>query len=75
MDVHTYTEYEITDSITDECFVTRERYVALAHYKAEDIIYEKHITVHNPSLYTQTRLIITRPWNNNPEFDTELEEE
>ena len=75
MDVQTYTEYEVTDSATNESFITRERYVALACYKATDMVYEKHITVHNPSLYTQTRLTITRPWNHNPEFDPESEEE
>ena len=68
MDVHTYTEYEVIDTVTNESFVTREHYEALACYKAGDLVYERHVTVHNPSLYTQTKLTISRPWNNNPEF-------
>ena len=71
MDVHTYTEYEIIDSITNEKLVTQERYVALACYKADDVVYERHVTVHRPTLDTQTYLAITRLWTYNPEFEEE----
>jgi len=71
MDVQTYTEYEIVDAVSNESFTTREHYVALSCYKTDDMVFERHVTIHNPSPYTQTKLLITRPWHNNPEFREE----
>ena len=62
MDVQTYTEYEIVDAVTNESFTTREHYVALSCRKTDDMVFERHVTIHNPSQYTQTKLLITRPW-------------
>jgi len=71
MDVLTYTEYEIIVPETNESFTTRERYEALAYFKDSYMVYERHVTVHNPTLYMQTRMTITQPWNNNPDFREE----
>jgi hypothetical protein len=71
MDVQHYTEYEVIDSITNESFVTQERYVALAHYKDSDTVYEKDITVHKPTPYIQTRVVIYQMWTFNPDIREE----
>ena len=71
MDVQTYTEYEIVVPETSESFLTRERYEAIAYFKDMYLVFERHVTVHNPTSLIQTRLTITRPWHSNPEFREE----
>lgn len=71
MDVQTYTEYEIVVPETSENFITRERYEAVAYFKDMYLVFERHVTVHNPTPYVQTRMIISRPWHNNPGFSEE----
>jgi histone acetyltransferase (RNA polymerase elongator complex component) len=71
MDVQTYTEYEIVVPETNRRFTTRERYEAVAYYRDSCLVFERHVTVHNPTLYFQTRMIISRPWHNNPDFQEE----
>jgi len=57
-------QYEVVDSVTSERFFTRERYEALAHYKAGDMVYERHRTITQPSEDTQTHVLIISRWNN-----------
>jgi hypothetical protein len=71
MDVQHYTEYEVIDSVTNESFVTQERYVALAHYKDSATVYENHFTVHKPTPYTKTLVVITQMWTFNPDIREE----
>ena len=71
MNVQTYTEYEIIDSATNKSFVTRERYIALAHYKALDMVYERHITLFTSSAYTQSQTVNIMAWHLNPNFQEE----
>ena len=75
METQTFIEYEVIDSVTNESFVTRERYVALAGYRAGDMVYETHITMCNTSPHTQTRVFLTLRWNNNPYFYEEEQDE
>ena len=72
METQLYVEYEIIDSITNKKTVTRERYVALACYKENDMVYERHVTVCNSSPYNQTYLVNIMNWHLNPNF---IEEE
>jgi len=71
MDVQTYTEYEIVVPETNRRFTTRERYEAVAYLKDSYLVFEKHITIHSPTLYIQTCLVITRQLHNNPGFREE----
>ena len=68
MDTQFYIEYEIIDSVTNERTFTRERYVAIACYKADDMVYERHITLCTTSPYNQTQVINIMPWHLNPNF-------
>ena len=71
MDTQFSVEYEVIDAVTNESFVTRERYEALACYRAGDLVYETHKTITQSSQHTQlvTRAIMR--WNNNPDFREE----
>ena len=71
MDISNYTEYEIIVPETNEKIITRERYETIAYLKDTHMVFERHITMHNPSSYFQTCLIITRQLHNNPEFREE----
>jgi hypothetical protein len=71
MDVDTFTMYEIVVPETNEQILTRERYEALAYWKDTCMVFEHHVTVHNPTSCLQTRLTITRRWHNNPDFREE----
>ena len=71
MDVQTYIEYEIVVPETNKRFFTRERYEAVAYLKDSYLVFERHVTVHNPTSYTQTRMAITQQWHNNPNFQEE----
>ena len=71
MDVQTYTEYETIDSVSNERLVTRERYEALACYKAGDMVFERHITLFTSSSYTQSQTVNIMAWHLNPNFRAE----
>ena len=71
MDIETFVEYEIIVPETNERFFTKERYEALAYLKDSCMVYERHVTVHNPTPHMQTRMTITQPWHNNPDFREE----
>jgi len=73
MDVDTYTLYEIIVPETNENFTVKEHYEAIAHLQDGCMVFEKHITVHNPTPFTQTYLVIARQWHNNPGFREEDE--
>jgi hypothetical protein len=63
--------YEIVDPETNKLFFTKERYEAVAYLKDTYLVFEHHVTVHNPTLFMQTRMTITRQWHNNPDFREE----
>ena len=71
MDISNYTEYEIVVPETNQRFFIKERYEALAYLKDACMVFEHHVTIHNPTPHFQTRMIITRPWHNNPDFREE----
>ena len=71
MDIDTYTVYEIIVPETNEKILTRERYEAIAYWKDSHLVFEHHLTVHNPTSYIQTRVDIIRQWHNNPDFREE----
>ena len=71
MDISNYIEYEIIVPETNERFITRERYEAIAYLKDSYLVFERHVTIHNPTLYIQTYMAITQQWHNNPGFQEE----
>jgi len=71
MDVDTYTVYEIIEPVANKSFTTKERHMALAQWKDGDMVFERHFTVHSPTPYTQTYMVIGRQWHNNPDFREE----
>jgi len=71
MDISNYIEYDIIVPETNERFTTRERYEAVAYLKDSYLVFERHVTAHNPTLYIQTRMTITRQLHNNPDFQEE----
>ena len=71
METQFYVEYEIIDSVTNTKFVTRERYEALSCYKADDMVYERHVTVCNSSPFNQTYMVNVMAWHLNPNFREE----
>ena len=71
MDIDIFTDYEIIIPETNESFIVRERYEAIAYWKDSHMVFERHHTVHNPTLYMQTCMTITRQWHNNPDFREE----
>ena len=71
MDISNYIEYEIIVPETNRRFITRERYEAIAYLKDSCLVFERHVTVHNPTLYIQTYMTIVQQWHNNPDFREE----
>ena len=71
MDISNYIEYEIVVPETNKRFTTRERYEAIAYWKDSYLVFERHVTVHNPTLYIQTCMTIVQQWHNNPDFQEE----
>jgi hypothetical protein len=69
METQTTVEYEIIDSQTNKNFFTQSREEALDNHARKNMVYEKHFTITNPSLYAQTQLLVVRAWYNNPEFE------
>ena len=67
METQTTVLYEVIDSVTNEKFITLERYEALACYKAGDIVFERHRSITNPSEDTQTQVLVTLRWTENHE--------
>ena len=74
METQTIVEYEVIEPVSNNSFITYERYVALEHYANESIVYEKHITTSKPSQFVQTEQTVTILWNYNPEFEEEQDE-
>ena len=68
METQTTVLYEVVDSVTNEKFVTRERYEALACHKAGDMVFEKHRTITNPTDNTQTIVYVILRWDDDPEL-------
>jgi acyl-ACP thioesterase len=71
METQTTVEYEVIIPETNKRFFTRSRDEALDYYEREWIVYERHITMGNPSQFVQAQQIVTIAWNNNPEFEGE----
>jgi hypothetical protein len=69
METQTVIEYEIIVPETNKRFFTRSREEALDYFERTYIVYEKHTTITNPSLYTQSQMIVIRAWHNNPELE------
>jgi len=68
MDTETTVWYEIIIPDTNEPFFTKNYYEAIDYFEENCMVYEKHVTVSNPSLYTQVRQIVTVQWHLNPEY-------
>ena len=67
MDTHTVITYEVIESISNERFFTKSRFEALDHYENGSMVYERHETITNPSIHTQTQLRVVLRWYGNPQ--------
>ena len=75
METQTTVLYEIIDPHTEERIVTYSRVQALEHYHNQCIVFERHITKTRPSLCTDTQVIVSWRWDNNPDFNPNFWEE
>ena len=66
--------YEIIEPVSNKSIVTESRYEALDFYEKNYIVYEKHDTLSQPSVFTQTLCRVTMAWNDNPEFKETYDE-
>ena len=73
METQTTVLYEIVVEETNKTFTTESRRDALDYYEEGYSVFEKHRTVTQPSVNTQTCTIVTLRWNNNPEFEEECQ--
>ena len=67
--------YEVIEPVSNKSFVTKNRYEALDYYEKNYIVYETHTTIARLSEFNQARLHAARLWNDNPEFEEELQNE
>ena len=75
METQTIVLYEILAPVSNESFITDSRYEALGHYDDGSTVFERHRTLTQPSVNTQTSTLVTLRWNNNPDFDPHFGEE
>ena len=62
-------EYEVHDPVSNKEFTTLSRDEAAAYFEEEWIVIERQVTICRPSLLTESRMIVSVYWNNNPEFE------
>jgi hypothetical protein len=67
--------YEVIVPETNEMFVTLSRESALDYYYRDYMVFERQISQTTPSVNTQTRVVVTMRWNNNPDFNPNTWEE
>jgi len=75
MNTQTTVLYEVIVPETNERIITYSREQALEYYHEEHIIFERHITVTRPSVFTDTQVRVAWRWDNNPEFNPNFWEE
>ena len=75
METQTTVLYEITNPEKDKTFVTDSRIEALSYYDEEYMVFEKHRTLTQPTVNTQTDIAVILRWNNNPDFNPHYREE
>ena len=63
METQTIIEYEVIEPVSNKRFFTRNYYEAEDHYEKGCIVYEKHKTITQPTLLTQTQVQVTVRWN------------
>ena len=68
METQTTVLYEVVASVSNKSFVTDSRVEALDYYDSGCMVFEKHKTLTQPSVNTQTCTTVTLRWNNNPDF-------
>ena len=64
-------EIEVLAPTENYGFVTNSRDEAVDFYEQGHIVFERHHTITTLSLHSQTELVATKRWNNNPEFEVE----
>jgi hypothetical protein len=69
METQTIVLYEIVTLVTAKRFETDSRVEALDYYDMGFMVFEKHTTLTQPSVNTQTSTTVTLRWNNNPDFN------
>jgi hypothetical protein len=71
METQVIIQYEVIEPATNKRFFTQNREEALDCFEKTYMVYERHTTISNPSLYTQSYMVVIRAWHNNPEFKEE----
>ena len=61
--------YEVYDPISNKGFTTWSRDEIISFFEEEWVVIERHTTKYRPSLYTESQIIVSIFWNNNPEFE------
>ena len=69
METQTTVEYELVEPVTNKQIFTYNRFEAIDYYERDWLVYERHITLGNPSQFVQAEQRVTIMWNNNPEFE------
>jgi len=68
MEKQDITEYYVYEPVYNKGFTTWSRDEAIAYFEREWVVIERQISVCRPSLLTESRMIVSVYWNNNPEF-------
>jgi len=68
MESQSYIEYELIEPVLNQNLTTGSREQSLDFFRKKWLVYENHYTVCHSSECTTARMIVTRRWNNNPEF-------
>ena len=71
METQTTVEYELIEPMSNKRYFTYNRFEALDRFAEDWMVYERHITLGNPSQFVQTEQRVTIMWNYNPEFEGE----
>jgi len=66
MDTHTVITYEVIEPVSNERFFTKSRFEALDHYEQGSMVYERHETITQPSMHTQTQVRVVLHWHGDP---------
>ncbi len=69
MDSRNYIEYELVDPVSNKRHMTESRDEAAAYFEKEWMVTENQVTICRPSLFSESKMVVKKIWNNNPEFE------
>lgn len=68
MDAIHYIDYELIEPVSNQRFITESYEEARGYYEQEWIVIERQNTICQPSLFTESKLVVKMLWNNDPDF-------